>query len=177
MDELTRHLNTHISYYQNRISLLDNKCTILIAVQAALAAAVTFIVDKICLPYEAYKLIGYMILAVSGLLSAAIIFCLLQTIRPTKNPLTLRTGLPFMDGDGLIWSNWKKISGQDEFRNRVKEMTPARVKMDLEAVAYNQYLLVVTKTGDYRIAMLLAKIQILLAIGGILSIIYWIVLC
>ena len=168
MNEKLNHLKAYISYSQSRLSLLDTKCSIFIAIEAAFMAAITFIVDKVCLPFPQWKLLGYIVIAVNGVFSCVIMIHLLETIRPATRFFSLRTGLNWMKSQGIMWTEMKTLVAAEEFANKADCLTEKLIADDLKAVAYNHYCLIFTKYRAYRLAVFFIKIQVL--VMGIVAI-------
>ncbi len=158
------HLKKYIDYTRERIALLDRKCSIFIALETALVGVITFIVDKVCPPSRACRSTGYVIIAVSGALACVITLFLLATIRPGKRKhfFSSSTLLDFMDSQGIMWMSMTKGLSIQEFKNRVDSLNEQLIAEDLQAVAYNHFLLMCAKYRTYRPAARLLKIQMLL---------------
>ena len=170
MCETAQHLRDNIGYNQNRIVLVDNKCSFLIGIQAALVAVVTFVVDKVFLGDPLLRTIGYITIAGMALFSGLIVVFLLQTLRPTNRFFSIFTGLNWMTSNGIMWLDMKNLVDQDCFARRVQNLEHDLIIRDLQALAYNQYCLIFTKYHSYRKAIFLTRLQTLLLITfGVIS--------
>ncbi len=183
MDGIAEHLRGFIDHIHSRISMLDNKCNIMMAIQAALIAAVSLAADKVFLSDPSTKVLGYLLIAGTSSLGMVIIIYLLQTIRPTKGFFRFRTGLHWMKSEGqspgVMWLDVKTLVSQQAFAEAASALNAAEIVKNLTAAryaGYNEYLLMYTKYKAYRVAVALIKAQLLALLlfsFGSLAVILW----
>ena len=164
MEKKLDHLKFYINYTQNRINLLDTKCSILVAVETAFIASVTFIVNQVFSPSFELNLLGYSVIALGVAFSCIIMLFLLNTIRPSKCFFNLGTNLLWKESEGILWPGMKRFIREEEFSTKVDSLNEKLLASDFEAMAYNLYMLIFEKYKYYRIAVWLIKIQVTIVI-------------
>ena len=78
-----------ISFIENRIQLVDNKASILLAIQAGFFGIMTWTIEKLFLSHGTLLIPSYILMIVTAVFAVVIIGFLLQTIRPSRRYLSL----------------------------------------------------------------------------------------
>jgi len=173
MKEQQDHLKLAVDYIQNRINAVDNKASVLIAIQAGLFGVATFVVERIYLPCEDLKIISYVVLTVVGLFTAVVVGFLLQVIRPTKHFLSRDSGMPPLESSEILWPKMDVPPTVANFKKRVDEWNIGDMEKDLRVAVFANHYMVFKKYKSYRSALWLAKIQLIVIFALLLLIPLW----
>lgn len=171
--KLILNLEKSIAFLENRISLVDNKCTVLIAAITLYTGFLVFLFDSFLPNNFNYNLKGVVttcnIITIGFFLF--IFLSLIRTLRPTKGFLTLRSSsneFRSIDKKGLY--SWYTSKFPKDFKSYVKQMN----KLDDTDIKNNtlktHYILlkqVRNKYSYYRYAVHFIKIMILFNIASI----------
>jgi hypothetical protein len=173
--KLTDHLKEAADYMNSRINAVDNKASIIIAVEAGLFGITTFVIEKLYLPYNDLKIISYISLGIIGLFTAIVIGFLLQVIRPTKCFFGIDSGMPRLDSSEIYWPNMNSQPEPSDLSVKFDKWSPYKYETDLRAAVFACQFLIYKKYGFYRKALLFAKIQLVVAVGLLLLIPLWLI--
>ncbi len=156
-------LKESVTHLENRISLLDNKAGILLAVQGVLIGSVTYAINEIFVSETASSVntISFIILAVSFALFSVIAVLLLQTIRPAKHYFGFSVGLKEMKIDNYVmWPNSDFPSTPEDYLKTIKALGKSDIGRNYYKLHFNTLQLVRKKYGPYRWATLGMKLLV-----------------
>ena len=165
MDNATFSYNV-ITYLENRISLLDNKASILLAIQTLFIGVIYYIAKDYSLPQLQHNLYLYFysFLYLSTIIFIRSIYLLLQTIRPTKR-LSAKVDTENIS-ESLMWFKKNDQIDFEEFKGRIKQNDKDSFLNSLIVTQYKCIQLNKLKYNYYRKAMRLIRIYLLLNFIG-----------
>jgi len=173
MDNLNEHMKEAINYMQGRINAVDNKASIIIALQAGQFGIITFVVEKLYLPCDDLKIISYIFLGLIGLFTAVVIGFLLQTIRPTKNFFSGVSGMEELESPGIIWPNMRCQPMLANFTAKLDSWQASDIEKDLRVTVFACQYLTFNKYRFYRTALRLAKFHLVITFVLVFIIPVW----
>lgn len=159
-----------LTYLENRINMLDNKASILIAIQGGLGALITWVTKEVfwtdTLPM--IKSVSYIILAVDFSIMFLTILLLTQVIRPSKKFFGLRVPLDKMKVEGYVmWPDDGFPKSEEDFRIKIASLDSSKIQENYNKANYTALQLVRLKYGYYRYAASCLKIMIALSALGL----------
>jgi hypothetical protein len=160
-------------HIQGRINAIDNKASVLIAIQAGLFGVSTFVVEKLFLTCDELKVVSYVALTIIGILTAFVVGFLLQAIRPTKHFFSLESGMPKIESSEIIWPNMRQVPTVEDFVRRLTLLQDDDIEKDLRAAVFAGHFMVFKKYRYYRSALRLAKFQLIVTFTLLLLIPIW----
>ena len=113
-------LKYNISYLENRIRFIDNKASLLIAIQGGFLGLLMVVFKQIFPKCHTSNIepIGYMVVGGAFLIIVITIFTLVMTIRPTKCPFSLEIDLL---PEGEVTNHVMWFNDKDGFPNSVED--------------------------------------------------------
>jgi len=161
-----------ISFIENRIQIVDNKASILLAIQAGFFGIMTWTVEKLFLSHGILLIPSYILVIVTAVFAVIIIGFLLQTIRPSRRYLCLYASLVELDGKkGIIWGRSKAILDDKEFLQRVSELSDDEIELEYKSTLFAVQQLVDRKYASYRREVLTAKLEMLVLFTSLIGLI------
>ena len=157
-----------IDYLENRIAIVDNKASILIAVLGVFFALLTYIIKEIFLTtYQSnINVVGYIVLGGAFIIFILSVLLLLQTIRPSKMIFGLDIPIKKMKVENYIM--WFYDDEYDEFpttsdnyRDKINALDLSKIKENYEKVHFITLQLVRNKYRFYRWAAVGMKLLVL----------------
>ena len=167
-------LKDAVAYLENRIAIVDNKASILIAVQGIFFALLTYVIKEVFLTtYQScINIFSYGVLGVSFVIFIATELLLLQTIRPSKKFFGLN--VPVKDKDKIekeeshvLWPSKKFPTTLDNYINKIDTFDLSKIKKNYEIGHFITLQLVRNKYMFYRWAVVGMKILVLWSAIGI----------
>jgi len=164
-NEIYDYLKYSLQHHLERIKTADNKAGILIAIQAILFATAPFVFEKCIAPLNNSDLNKLCLISGIILASVALLFIalLLQVIRPAKYFLCLFTKNKPEKSNGILYLNRDMSEDEDDFISLVSKIDLSGIIDDLSSVVLVHRKLVRAKYSAYRYALLVAKIELILA--------------
>jgi len=165
-------LKDAVAYLENRIAIVDNKASILIAVQGIFFGLLTYIIKKVFLTtYQScINIVSYVVLGGAFVIFIPTVSLLLQTIRPSKKFFGLK--VPFKDRDKkeenyVMWPTKKFPTTLDNYINKIDTFDLLKIKENYEKGHFITLQLVRNKYKFYRWAVVGMKILVLWSAIGI----------
>ena len=165
-------LKDAVAYLENRIAIVDNKASILIAVQGIFFALLTYIIKEVFLTtYQScINVVSYVVLGGAFVIFIPTVLLLLQTIRPSKKFFGLN--VPVKDRDKkeenyVMWPSKKFPTTLDNYINKIDTFDPSKIKENYEIGHFITLQLVRNKYKFYRWAVVGMKILVLWSAIGI----------
>jgi hypothetical protein len=156
------HLKVASEHLWGRIGALDNKASILVALQTGLFVVVAFLADDVLLDSDDLVMAANVVVCVHGLLSVVVVALLLQVIRPAKRYLCSGTGMEPLDAAGIMWPKPGKDPSPHDFQDAIANLQGADYEKDLRATVFAGQCMVYRKYNAYRPALVFAKLDLLL---------------
>ena len=169
-------LKDGVAYLENRIALIDNKASILIAVQGVFFAVLTYIIKEVFLTTHQLNInVGsYVVLGGAFVIFILTVLLLLQTIRPSK--MIVRLDIPFnkMEVENYImWFDGNKFPATpDSYRSKISTLDLSKIKGNYEKVHFTTLQLLRNKYRFYRWAALGMKLLVLWSAIGITVLVF-----
>ncbi len=158
--DLIDHLKEAVDYMGGRINAVDNKASVIIALQAGLFGVTTFVIEKLYLPCYDLRIISFVCLLIIGSLTAIVVGFLLQVIRPTKNFFSADSGMPELESPKIIWPSMKCKPTISGLMSKFDNYQVGDIEKDLRAAVFACQYMVFRKYWFYRCALRVAKIQL-----------------
>ena len=128
-----------IGYSENRISIVDNKASILIAVQTLLFGLFVFIIKEVFWPIDhpLIKTWSYIILSIAFIIYVITVILLLLAIRPSEKYFWGKILLNGREEDVdnyVMWlnDNNKKLREWENYKDKIKNFTQKEIKDNYE---------------------------------------------
>ena len=151
--DIIEFLKYGIDYSENRISIVDNKASILIAVQTLLFGLFVFIMKEVfwSIDHPLIKPASYVVLGVAFVIFVITVILLLQAICPSKR--FLQKIIPIKDKEKdienyVMWLDKYNISlkSWEDYREKINKFTLKEIKENYEKshhislqLVYNKY--------------------------------------
>ncbi|MCK4735262.1 MAG: hypothetical protein KAT65_22605 [Methanophagales archaeon] len=168
--QVTDFLKDAVTYLENRIAIVDNKASILIAVQGVFFALLTYIIKEVFLTtyQSSINVVSYVVLGGAFVIFILTVLLLLQTIRPSKMVFGLRVPFENMEVENYVmWFDDKFPTTPDNYSNKINTLDLSRIKENYEKVHFITLQLVRNKYGFYRWAAVGMKLLVLWSAIGI----------
>jgi len=152
---------------ENRITLLDNKSSIMIGIETAVLALAALLTDK-TMDANNTAWIGYGLIGLTAAFAALIVPLLLHAIRPTQCYFQRRARLDLLPQHYLIWP--AESIDRERLKSFGRALTEQQMSEDLIANVFVRQQLLQRKYRRYDVAMVIMKIQapvILVTIVGV----------
>lgn len=157
-------LRDSIDYLQDRLTFVNDKANIFIAIQTGLFVTITWLLGTYFLSGSESAVATPAVLVFLVLnfgFVVLIVALLLQTIRPSDGYFSRYTGVETVDGTaGVMWPG-SDVPDPETFVERAESMSAADTRRELVGTTYVLQQLVDRTYGYYRWAVLLMKVQIL----------------
>ena len=165
-----------ITYLEKRISIIDNKASILIAAQGVFLALLTYLIKEVFLTtdHACINVASYIVLGGAFILFIATVLLLLQTIRPAKKIFELSIPFKKMEVENYImWFDDDKFpTTSQDYRNKISTLDLSKIKGNYEKVHFITLQLVRNKYRFYKWAALGMKLLVLWSGIGITVLIF-----
>ena len=163
-------LKTSIVYLENRIAIVDNKASILIAFQGVFFGLLVYIIKDVFLTTHQSNIntTSYIVLGGAFVVFILTVLLLLETIRPTKMIIRLR--VPFVDmeiKDYVMWFGDKFPTTPDNYNNKIDTLNILKIKENYKKVHFITLQLVKNKYMFYGWAVIGMKLLVLWSAIGI----------
>ena len=153
-----------ITYIEARIDLIDNKASILIAIQGGIFAIITYVIKEVFWTDtpSIFSSVGYASLILDSILAASAILLLVQTIRPSNDIFSLKGHLNQVKMEGYVmWPNDEFPQSAEDYRTKVALLDLSKIKANYENTHFIALQNVRRKLKYYRRAVFLMKLMIL----------------
>ena len=124
-------LRDALSYLEDRIRLVDNKASILIAIQGGLFALVAWVTGELFWTWtpSIINRASYIFIAVDFAVMILTILLLVQTIRPGKWLLGLEVPLDKRQEEGYVmWFEEGFPRSREDYKQRTDSLDPRRIR-------------------------------------------------
>jgi hypothetical protein len=137
--EIIDFLKYGITYLENRIAVVDNKASILIAVQGVFFAVFTYLIKELFLAMHQaiINLVSYVVLGGAFVIFILVVLALLQTIRPSRKIFGL--GVPFDDMEienYIMWFGDGFPTTSDNYSKGVGALALPSIRRNCEKVHF-----------------------------------------
>lgn len=174
-NQRVKFLKDALSYLEARINLVDNKASILIAIQGGIFALITYVTKEFfwTATPSTINCVSYIILAIDFLIMILTILLLVQTIRPGKWFFGLEVPLDKMKIEGYVmWFDNGFPQTADDYERRIDSLDLKRILANYKKAHHTTLQLVKKKYGYYRWATFGMKVMIVYSAIG-LGILAW----
>lgn len=164
-------LKDSIAHLENRISIVDNKASILFAVVGVLLGSLTYAVKEIFLVDSIYQIksYGYIVLGGAYLLFTIVALLLIQTIRPAKRFFSLKVLTQKMNvGNYVMWFDGEFPFTPENYLERIQQLDDEAIKKNYYKQHFVSLQLVRNKYIPYTWATIGMKLLIIWSFVGIL---------
>jgi hypothetical protein len=157
-------LRDSIDYLQDRLTFVNDKANIFIAIRTGLFVTITWLLGTYFLsggdsPVSTPAVLVFLVLNFGSVV--LIVVLLFQTIRPSDGYFSRYTGVDTVDDTpGVMWPGGG-VPAPETFVERAESMSAADARRELIGTTYVLQQLVDRTYGYYRWAVLLMKVQIL----------------
>lgn len=164
-------LKDAIIYLEGRINLVDNKASVLIAIQGGLFVLAAYLTKQVFQPNPSlisdfYRNILLFILFIGFLVTILTISLLIQTIRPSKYFFSLGIPLKKMKvQDYLLWPGKEFPWNPEKFKEKINSLDNSKIRANYERLYYITAQLVRKKYNCYKWAVLGLKMMTLIILG------------
>ena len=144
---------------ENRITLLDNKSSILIGIETAILAVAALLTGEAMDTVETER-IGYLLIGITAIFAILIVPLLLHTIRPTQCYFQRKMELQHLQDfqeHNIIWPA-ERVDGQ-HLTHLSKTLSEDQMTEDIIANIFAKQQLLKRKYRKYSLAMFILKIQ------------------
>jgi hypothetical protein len=160
-----------VTHLENRIAIIDNRASILIAVQGIFFALLTYIIKEVFLTtYQSNIDVAiYVVLGGAFVIFILTVLLLLQTIRPSKMFVGLSASFNKMEVENYVmWFDDDKFpTTPDNYSNKINTLDLSKIKGNYEKAHFIALQLVRNKYRFYRWAVLGMKLLVLWSAIGI----------
>jgi len=162
-------LKDMVIYLENRISIVDNKASILIGVQGLYFGVLTYIVSEFFLTtcQSSVRVASYVVLGIAFAVFVATMLLLLLTIRPAR--WILGPNVPFVRMEVknyVIWFDNDFPTTPDSYSRRIDALDLLQIRRNYEKVHFISLQLVRNKYRFYRWAAVGMKLLVLCSAVG-----------
>ena len=176
LDKLVaKFLKDALSYLEDRIKLVDNKASILIAIQGGLFALVAWVTKEVFWTKtpSIINCASYIFIAIDFIIMILTILLLVQTIRPGKWFFGLEVPIDKRQEKGYVmWFEDGFPRSMEDYRERIDSLDQGRIRANYEKAHYTTLQLVRRKYSCYRWAVVGMKVMIVFSMIG-LGILTW----
>ena len=170
-------LKDAVTYLENRIAIVDNKASVLIAVQGVFFALLTYIIKQVFLTTNQSSIneVSYAVFSGAFIIFIPTVVLLLQTIRPSKmiigfgvpiNKMELENYIMWFDGD-------KFPTTSDNYLKKINALDLTKIKENYENLHFITLQMVRRKYYFYRWAVVGMKLLVLWSALGIIVLAYF----
>lgn len=163
-------LKDAVTYLENRINLVDNKASILIAAQGVFFGLLTYIVKEVFWTKNPSSInaVSYVVLGGAFVIFIVTVLLLLQTIRPTKKFFGLRVPFTRMEIENYVmWPDDEFPTTPEDYENKVNKLDSLKIKENYEKVHFITLQLVRNKYRVYGWAVVGIKLLVLWTAVGV----------
>ena len=157
-------LKTTVAYLENRITIVDNKASILIAFQGVFFGLLVYTIKELFLTtYQSnINTASYAVLGGAFIIFILTVLLLLQTIRPTKMFLGLRVPFDSMKiEDSVMWFGDKFPTTSDNYDNKINTLNISKIKGNYKKTHFITLQLLRNKYMFYGWAVIGMKLLVL----------------
>ena len=170
-------LKDAVTYLENRIAIVDNKASVLIAVQGVFFALLAYTINEVFLTTYQSPIIevSYAVFGGAFVIFIPTVLLLLQTIRPSKMIIGFEVPINKMALDNYImWFDGDKFpTTSDNYLEKINAIDLSKIKENYENLHFITLQMVRRKYYFYRWAVVGMELLVLWSALGIVVLAYF----